>query len=210
MYDYGARNYDPALARWMNIDPLGEKYFKNSPYVYVANSPIVAFDPDGQKILFVNSHYNGAVGWLIGSSSGGKKYWDNCFAYEAQTFFGDYSKITDANYIDGSSMFGGDSSGKDREQDGYDYAEKNYNTLIEGLGKDEVFELVTHSEGGAYGAGIARYLMLRGHKVKTIVHLSTDEADEFDTPFGPDTYQLSYSGDWVTGNKEIDNVSVLL
>jgi hypothetical protein len=105
-------------------------------------------------------------------------------------------------------MFGGDSSGADRERDGYDYAEKNYSTLVDGLGKDEAFELVTHSEGGAYGAGIARYLMLKGHTVKTIVHLSTDEADEFDTPFGPDTYQLSYSGDWVTGNKEIDNVSV--
>ena len=68
--------------------------------------------------------------------------------------------------------------------------------------------MVTHSEGGAYGAGIARYLMLKGHKVETIVHLSTDEADEFDTPFGPNTYQLGYKGDWVTGNKETNNVSV--
>ncbi len=35
------------------------------------------------------------------------------------------------------------------------------------------------------------------------MHLSTDEGDEFETPDGPDTYQLSYGGDWVTGNKEI-------
>ena len=34
------------------------------------------------------------------------------------------------------------------------------------LGEDETFKLVTHSEGGAYGAGVARYLMERGHTVE--------------------------------------------
>ncbi|WP_394332867.1 RHS repeat-associated core domain-containing protein [Flavobacterium seoulense] len=24
MYDYGARNYDPALGRWVNLDALSE------------------------------------------------------------------------------------------------------------------------------------------------------------------------------------------
>ena len=193
----------------MNIDPLAEQYFKTTPYAYVGNSPIVAFDPDGKKILFVNGYYNGLVGWLIGSSSGGEQYWGKGFAGAAQDFFGDYSKIGSSNFIDGSSMFGGDSSGSDRKSAGYEYAKNNYSTLIEDLGEDETFKLVTHSEGSAFGAGVAEYLMLKGHDVESIVHLSADEADEFSTPFiGPNTFQLGYAGDWVSGNKELDNTSV--
>ncbi|MDT8347495.1 MAG: RHS repeat-associated core domain-containing protein, partial [Flavobacteriaceae bacterium] len=44
-YDITARNYDPALGRWMNIDPLAENYFDNSPYNYVLNNPIIYVDP---------------------------------------------------------------------------------------------------------------------------------------------------------------------
>ena len=55
MYDYGARNYDPAIGRWMNIDPLAEKYFSLSSYVYVANMPTIAIDPDGRDIVIIGS-----------------------------------------------------------------------------------------------------------------------------------------------------------
>ena len=50
-YDYSARYYDPANIRFTTMDPMAEKYYSVSPYVYVANNPMKFIDPTGMKIV---------------------------------------------------------------------------------------------------------------------------------------------------------------
>ncbi|MBQ6200281.1 MAG: RHS repeat-associated core domain-containing protein [Prevotella sp.] len=51
MYDFGARWYDVAgVPMWTSVDPLAEKYYNVSPYVYCENNPLRFIDPDGREM----------------------------------------------------------------------------------------------------------------------------------------------------------------
>ncbi|MCP4439364.1 MAG: hypothetical protein GY810_10530 [Aureispira sp.] len=52
--DFGARNYDPRIGRFLSIDPFTKSFPSMSGYSYALNTPIQAIDKDGNYPIFPN------------------------------------------------------------------------------------------------------------------------------------------------------------
>ena len=49
--DFGARLYNPRTALWLSQDPMAEKYYPFTPYLYCAANPVNVVDPEGKEII---------------------------------------------------------------------------------------------------------------------------------------------------------------
>ena len=85
MYDYGARFYDPSICRFTTMDPMCEKYYNLSPYIYCGNNPINAVDLHGDSIYIGYEHQEELLGMINKLSEGEFGVSENGFLYLKHT-----------------------------------------------------------------------------------------------------------------------------
>lgn len=66
-YDFHARQYDPALGRWLSLDPQNQFA---SPYLAMGNNPVMMVDPDGELAWFVPIIIGAVVNTAIQGATG--------------------------------------------------------------------------------------------------------------------------------------------
>ena len=63
-YYYGARYYNPVWGIWLGVDPKASKYPTLSPFVFVANNPVMLIDPNGMEIDWGGNFFGALRGYI--------------------------------------------------------------------------------------------------------------------------------------------------
>jgi RHS repeat-associated protein len=207
-YDFGARLYDPRVARWLSLDPLAEKYPSDSPYEFALSTPIQAVDSDGKVVVFINGNHFGDGGraqyWrtykreLAGYGQRGthdfpiyRNVETYAFDKEVMQQFNDFKAIYRDGACGGWAPLNG-MSAQGRRNEGYWQAGRDAKALLENLDAGETIKIVSHSMGGAYAKGYVSGLVayMEEHNITDVkIELEVDFA-----PYQPDDHAHSAFG----------------
>ena len=136
MYDYGARNYDPAIGRWMNMDPLAEKFVPLSPYSYVANNPIIFIDIQGKIIGNPDGADTKRMQAILSKTETGRQVW-NSMVKSDRTIYVHYVSANSDNETSRTAQ----ASLKNANSDGRVVSKGMYDSMIsEGDSSSESFD----------------------------------------------------------------------
>ena len=190
-YDIHARQYFAMMPMWDRIDSKAEDYCPISPYAYCGGDPVNNGDYDGKAIIFVNGfHIGGGCRDQVRYSSGYNSYpsvydedvadyWDdNIITYYKEQF-------TDNKTFFTSGSASPVSTAAQREEEGGIKALILDLMVADGklsLGKDEPIRIVSHSQGGATAAGMAKTLLEYGYNVEIVEYITPHQATDFTHP----------------------------
>ena len=215
-YDIHARQYFAMAPMWDKIDPLAEKSPGISPYAYCGGDPVNIVDYDGKAIIFVNGFRIGVgcrdqVRYGYGDNSypsvykeDKAKYWDNNIVHYYKVQFDDNNTL----FTSGSAS--PVSTAAQREEEGGVKALILDIKVSEGaiaLDKDEPIRIVSHSQGGATAAGMAKTLLEYGYNVEIVEYITPHQATDFTHPDGVEGIQYDQKYDRVvSGQGAIEGV----
>ena len=209
-YDYSARYYDPAIARFTTPDPLAEKYYNISPFVHCNNNPVNAVDPTGLTDYKINEN-----GYIYDSSSlwdkikrifTGPDKTDNLIAQNGNTLTMKAGTMTD--FIDKKDN-NGVTVGQSFKIENSDVAEQVHEFLSENVKKE--YGVVDDVKNGVSTSTITSSLKSEGNDASNVAQsLLQSGADVLQIthnhPIGSDPTPSGYKvGQYSSGDKDVVN-----